>query len=104
MDLELIKEILTTKYEYWIVAEKTDYVEGSGFKRGEDNILFIAIPKEVRRGLKYEEITLKDIETLYNSYLDQNIYLYPDYSPFQDYVPFKKVYKGFPKRTLKNFC
>jgi hypothetical protein len=36
--------------EYWIVSRKTDYREDLEIKRGNDQIIFIAIPKEIKRG------------------------------------------------------
>lgn len=104
MNIDFMKEIIMTTDEYWVVARKTIYRENFDTKRGEDQILFIAIPKGIRRGLQYEEITLKDVETFYNSFLDRNIFLYPDYPPFQDYIPFRDVHTGFPiKNNAKEF-
>lgn len=100
MNLDLIKEILTTEYDYWLVAKliKNEY------SNDKDEVIFIGIPKEIRRGLKYEEITLKDVETLYNSYLDLNIHINADYAPFQIYLPFREIDMAFSiKKNVKEF-
>lgn len=104
MNINFIKEVLMSKAEYWIVAKETSYREGFTTKRGTDHILFIAIPKGIRRGLTHEEITLQDVEKLNNSYVDQNIFINTDYPPFQDFTSFKEIYRGYPvEHDIKNF-
>lgn len=103
MNIDFLKEVLTTEYEYWVVAKEEHKYEYSKSVRDKDSILFIAIPNNVRRGLKYEEITLKDIEVLNRSDADQNIYLSEDYSPFQRHIKFSGFYRGYPvKSDYKN--
>ena len=90
--------------EYWIVARKTEYREYFETKRGEDQIVFIAIPKEIKRGLKYEEITLQEVEKLHSAYIEQNIFINTDYPPFQQYITFRDMYKGYPvEHNIKEF-
>ena len=82
--------------EYWIVAKRTEYREYFETKRGKDQIVFIAIPKEIKRGLKYEEITLQEVEKLHSAYIEQNIFINTDYPPFQQHITFRDMYKGYP--------
>ena len=90
--------------EYWIVAKETEYREDFETKRGKDQIVFIAIPKDIKRGLKYEEITLQEVEKLYNAYIEQNIFVNTDYPPFQQYITFRDMYKGYPiEYKIKEF-
>ena len=95
MNIDFIKEILMSTAEYWIVARKTEYREYFETKRGKDQIVFIAIPKDIKRGLKYEEITLQEVEKLHNAYIEQNIFLNTDYPPFQQFITFRDMYKGY---------
>ena len=104
MNIDFIKEILMSTAEYWIVAKKTEYREDFEMKRGKDQIIFIAIPKDIKRGLKYEEITLQEVEKLHNAYIEQNIFLNTDYPPFQQYITFRDMYKGYPvEYKIKEF-
>ena len=90
--------------EYWIVARKTEANEYGRLVRKEDQIIFIAIPKDIKRGLKYEEITLQEVEKLHRSYVDQNIFINCDYPPFQNYISFHDIYKGYPiEHKIKEF-
>ena len=104
MNIDFIKEILMSTAEYWIVAKKTEYRKDFEMKRGKDQIVFIAIPKDIKRGLKYEEITLQEVEKLHNAYIEQNIFLNTDYPPFQQYITFRDMYKGYPvEYKIKEF-
>jgi hypothetical protein len=104
MNIDFIKEILMSTSEYWIVSRKTDYREDLEIKRGNDQIIFIAIPKEIKRGLKYEEITLQEVEKLHSSYIEQNIFINTDNPPFQQYITFRDMYKGYPiEHKIKEF-
>ena len=96
MNIDFIKEILMSTAEYWIVAKETEYREYFETKRGKDQIVFIAIPKDIKRGLKYEEITLQEVEKLHNAYIEQNIFVNTDFAPFQQYITFRDMYKGYP--------
>ena len=90
--------------EYWIVAKKTEYRDCFETKRGKDQIVFISIPKDIKRGLKYEEITLQEVEKLHNAYIEQNIFINTDYPPFQQYITFRDIYKGYPiEYKIKEF-
>lgn len=104
MNIDFIKEILMSTAEYWIVARKTEYIEDFETKRGKDQIVFIAIPKDIKRGLNYEEITLQEVEKLHNAHIEQNIFINTDYPPFQQYVIFRDMYKGYPiEYKIKEF-
>lgn len=105
MNIDFIKEILTSTAEYWIVAKKTEYREHFETKEGcKDLIVFIAIPKDIKRGLKYEEITLQEVEKLHSAYIEQNIFINTDFPPFQRGVTFSDMYKGYPiEYKIKEF-
>jgi hypothetical protein len=96
MNIDFIKEILMSTAEFWIVAKKTEYTEYFETKRDKDQIVFIAIPKDIKRGLKYEEITLQEVEKLHRACIEQNIFINTDYPPFQQYITFGDMYKGYP--------
>ena len=90
--------------EYWIVAKKTEHREYFETKRGKDQIVFIAIPKDIKRGLKCEEITLQEVEKLHNAYIEQNIFINTDDPPVQQYITFRDMYKGYPiEHKIKEF-
>ena len=104
MNIDFIKEILMSTAEYWIVAKKTEYRDCFETKRGKDQIVFISIPKDIKRDLKYEEITLQEVEKLHNAYIEQNIFLNTDYPPFQQFITFRDMYKGYPvEYKIKEF-
>ena len=97
MRSDLLKQILETDHVYWVVAKENTANEYCKIVRKDDSILFIAIPQNVKRGSKYEEITLKEFEDLKHLYMDSNIFLSPEnYPPFQLYVSFSSLHDGFP--------
>jgi hypothetical protein len=95
-NVDFLKEVLMSDAEYWIVAKEVKVNRGFRPEREKDHIMFIAIPKDIKRGLKYEEITLQELEKLNRSYCEQNIYINTDYPPFQLYGKFSDIYTGFP--------
>lgn len=103
-NVDFLKEVLMSDAEYWVVAQEVTAQEYGKSVRRKDHIMFIAIPKGIKRGLKYEEITLQELEKLKNSYCEQNIYINTDYPPFQSYVSFYHIYRGFPvTNKIKQF-
>ena len=103
-NINFLKQILMSRSEYWVVAKKCEATNRGEYVRLTDDILFISIPQNIRRGLKYEDVTLKDLDTLVNSSCDQNIYLTGKYPPFQLNQTFYHFYKGYPiKRDIKQF-
>ena len=95
-NVDFLKEVLMSDAEYWVVAQEVTAQEYGRSVRCKDHIMFIAIPKGIKRGLKYEEVTLQELEKLRSSYCEQNIYINTDYPPFQQYVSFYDIYRGFP--------
>lgn len=59
MRSDLLKQILETDHTYWVVVKENTANEYCRTVRKDDSILLISIPQNVKRGLKYEEITLK---------------------------------------------
>lgn len=103
-NLNFIKEILMTDHEYWIVAKKDEINRIGRHERLPDQIIFISIPRDIKRGLKYEEITLQEVEKLYGTHIDQNIFITDDYPPFQLYISFRDIYRGYPvEKNIKEF-
>lgn len=96
MHIDFYKQILKSKDEYWIVAKRTSYREYMETKIGKDDILFIAIPKLVPRGIAYSDILLANIEELEKTEIRENVYLSADYPPFQTNQTFYEIYQGFP--------
>lgn len=94
-NLSFLKEILTTRHEYWIVARKQEYNEYGRMKRGKDSIWFIVIPHDVRRELKPDEILLSEVEDLRNRQL-QNIAISEPFPPFQHGISLYSVHSGYP--------
>ena len=94
-NVDFLKEVLMSDAEYWVVAQKVTGQEYGREKRYKDHIIFIAITKGIKRGLKYEEVTLQELEKLRSSHCEQNIYINTDYPPFQNYVLFYDIYKGY---------
>jgi hypothetical protein len=103
MDIEIIKQVLMSEDEYWVFAIKTTSNNYGRFERGEDQVIFAALPPDVERGLKYEDITLKHIEMFDRLRLDLNIFLGQPYAPFQRGITFHDVYKGFPVKNSRVF-
>lgn len=95
-NIDFLKEVLMSDAEYWIVAKEVTVAEFGKSVRKNDHIMFITIPNGIKRGIKYEEITLQELDKLKNSYCEQNIYINTDYPPFQQNVSFYDIYKGFP--------
>ena len=97
-NIDFLQKILMSEAEYWIVAKADEYYHGKG-ARNPDDIIFIAIPRGTRRGLKYEDILLQDIEKLKSAPIDTNVFLNSDYAPFQIGQTLYSVYQGFPIET-----
>jgi len=103
-NIDLLKEILMTDFEYWIVAKKEFTSRLGEMSREPDQILLISIPPEIKRGLEYDDIKLKDVVKLYTSYADKNIFITGECPPFQLYISFRGIYAGFPiKKNIKQF-
>ena len=96
MEIDFLKKVLMSTAEYWIVAKIVTAREFCKNVRKADQIIFICIPKEIKTGIAYEDITLKAIENLYNTYIEQNIYINANYPPFQSCLLFSDLYEGYP--------
>lgn len=96
MELDIIKQILMSSDDYWVLAKKSYITRCFTSEREEDDIIFVAIPHNIERGIPYEEITLKQVEQIDRLYLDFNIFLNSPYAPFQSGISFHGIYKGFP--------
>jgi len=95
MHIDFYKKILMSTYCYWIVAQQCEAMVYCKLKRIEDDIIFIAIPENIKRGLEYKDIKLKDIEEIETTNIITNIYLTNNYAPFQHGISFKNIYDGF---------
>lgn len=103
-NIDFLKKILMSEAEYWLVAKEVTARQHLRDVRQKDHILFISIPKGIKRGLKYEEITLQELEKLNGSFCEQNIYINTEYPPFQRHISFYNIYDGFPvTHNIKQF-
>lgn len=100
LDMTLLKEIMASNDEYWIVAKRTHYRECFRFKQGEDDILLIGIPSELREliigEMNIDDLTIGKAKKIINIDVDTNIFLSDDYPPFQKGFVFGDFYKGYP--------
>lgn len=96
-NLDVIKQILMSKTDYWLIAKKNYVINHYGSnERLKDQILFVSFPRTLQKGLKYEEITLKHIEQFNSLRVDCNIFLNEPYAPFQIGISFYNVWKAVP--------
>lgn len=93
-NIDFLKKILMSDSQYWIVARKVMKREYLKYVRDKDEIIFIAIPDDIKTGLKYEDIKLQDLEKLYSSYC-HNIFINEYFPPFQRYISFNNIYDGY---------
>lgn len=101
--IDFLKEILMSEWEYWVVARMQYVNEYGKMKRIDDDILIIAIPYNVRRGLAYENIMLTDLEKLSRVELN-NIFITRNFPPFQQGVTMYDIYVGYPiKKNIHEF-
>lgn len=104
MHIDFLKQVLMSNAEYWIVAKKDWVREYGGDRRLPDQIMFISIPQNIRRGLMPDEILLNDIEKLHRSEIVCNIFINSDYPPFQFGQTLSNVYMGYPVTSnIKQF-
>lgn len=90
-NIDFLKDVLMSDAEYWIV------------KSGK-YIMLIAIPNSIPRNLKYEEITLQELEKINRLYCDYNIIINNDTPPFQQFMSFCNITVGFPiNKGIKKF-
>jgi hypothetical protein len=95
-NVNFLKEVLMSDAEYWIVEKRVEVINSGRTDRVDVDIIFIAIPRNIERNLKYEEITLQELEKLENSLCEQNIFMTNDFTPFQIGVRFYNLYSGYP--------
>jgi hypothetical protein len=96
MNIDFLKQVLMSEDTYWIVAEENWTRCYGEMKRTNDHIMLIAIPYNIRRGLKHEEILLTDLEQLQRAEITCNISINVDYPPFQSGFSLRDVYEGYP--------
>lgn len=100
-NLDFIKTVLMTEESYWVVSRYEDSCNG----RTKDTVWFVSMDKDILFDKKYEEITLKDVEVLMRSTVE-NIPISEQYPPFQRGITMLNIYKGFPvsnKINIKKF-
>jgi hypothetical protein len=103
MNNNLLIEILTSDYEYWLLARKCTIRDCMEDVRVKDDIILICIPDNIRRNLKYEDIRLKDLEELGKCEITENIFINKDYTPFQRGFTLDRVYRISPIVNSKKF-
>lgn len=90
-NIRFLTEVLTTEWEYWLVAKRDEHHNGQRYK---DQIFLTLIPFTVRRGLNRKQILLTDLENLRSVDLP-NIFFNMDYPPFQSGQSLWNVINGF---------
>lgn len=103
MNNNLLTEILTSDYEYWLVAKKCAIRDCMEDVRVADDIILIRIPDSISRNLKYGDIRLKDLEGLGECEITENIFINKNYSPFQQGITLKGAYRIAPITDTKKF-
>ncbi len=96
IDVKMIQQVLVSDAMYWIAARETRYSKYGTMERGDDQIVLIAIPDDIPRGMQYEEILLKDVERAGDVPIEKNIFINNDYPPFQLGLSLKDFYLMFP--------
>lgn len=103
-NIKFLSQVLTTAHEYWIVAKKNEYNTIARSGRDKDSIIFLAIPKDVKRNIPYDAIRLVDLEKLQKSAMDCNVFINESYAPFQIGQHFYDIFEGYPiERNQKEF-
>jgi hypothetical protein len=101
MKIDILKKVLMSESEYWVFHKYETYWNSTP---ATSSVFFAVIPLSIHHGKKYEEITLKDLEQLERVNLDGNVFLYPDYPPFQQGQTFYSVVNAFPvEKNVKEF-
>lgn len=95
-NINFLSKILSTDHEYWIVAKKNEYNTIARQGRDKDTIIYLTIPKNIERNIKYDEIKLVDLERLQKANMDCNIFLNESYPPFQIGQSFYDIFDGYP--------
>lgn len=109
-NINFLGQILSSDKEYWVVAKQTRYMEYFEYKKGDDDILLISLPRDVEK-ITYAEdidsITIKQLRSLEDKLVDTNIFLSGDTAPFQYGQDLGSFYRGFPVEgdgvTVKEF-
>ena len=108
MNIDILEKILTNEQPYWLVKKENKSV-GINSQVFKPSIMMIIIPQKIEQGLSRDEIKLTDLERLQRVYLDSNVFLNEDYSPFQlgqtlvnvvEVYPIKCNQKEFLKQAL----
>lgn len=97
-NLDLLKRILTSGEEYWIVAKRNSTLRGD--VKFKDSILFVCIPYSINVHLRPENILLSEVEKLYDAELP-NVFINEPYAPFQHGQRLSGCYEGFPVKSDK---
>jgi len=90
-NINFLTEILTSEHEYWITCKEDTWADG----KVERSVWFIAIPQQIKRNIKKEEVLLNDLEKL-RSIDVPNIPISQNYPPFQLGMSMYSFKRGFP--------
>lgn len=96
-NLNFLEKLLKEKVDYWIVAKFND----STRERMNDDILFISLPTNIKRGIDINELKLSEVKKIQETYVDTNIFFTGEYAPFQLGVRLDSFWTGFPVKNVK---
>lgn len=92
METKVLKTILESKSDYFVVETYFNYYDSILYKYNEERgLILISLPVSLNR-IRYEKnidtITFKEVEMFKITYIENNIYISPKYPPFQKHVNF----------------
>ena len=89
MNNRVLKTILESKSDYFIVESYYSWYDGIWKQNKEERkLVLISLPEvlnKIRREKNMETVTVKEMEMFKESYIEQNIFIFPKYAPFQQY-------------------
>lgn len=89
MNKRVLEIILQSDSDYFIVESYDSWYDGIWKTNKEERkLVLISLPEvlnKIRREKDIDTVTVKEMEMFKESYIEQNIFLYPKYPPFQQY-------------------
>lgn len=89
MNNKVLKTILESESDYFIVESYHSWYDGIWKQNKEERkLVLISLPEflnKIRREKNMDTVTVKEMEMFKESYIEQNIFIFPKYPPFQQY-------------------
>ena len=101
MDIKVLQTVLESNSDYFIIES---YNTCNNDLMRTNYLILIGLPeilKNIRKEKDMETITVKEFELFKNTYIEQNIFLFPKYAPFQ--IGQKPFYHAIDCLPLKDF-